>query len=262
MRLVIKFIPLLMILAGCSLKKIDLNLPTQSVAIERKSEILARLNAEVARLKSYRVFGIAKNNIGDDTYRVRYLFASRHPEDLHFQSLPINSGIALTVLKSNGINAVLLDNGPRIAYTAKGDKNLLEKALGAPILSSDVQYLLSGRVPERILNSSPSVFEGSDNILISDAARREVYEIDTTTFLLKKATVLTSSKRSIAWNAQWDAYEETHTGVMIPTLMVLEIPSKSYQGTFSWRSMEYNPNLNDALFDPKVPEGWDIEQHR
>lgn len=262
MRLVLQFSALLILLTGCSLKKIDLQLPEQSVSIERKSDILARLNNETTNLKSYRVFGVAKNEIGDDTYRVRYIFAARYPEDLHFQSLPINSGIALTVLKSNGVNAVFLDNAPKIAYTAKGDKNLLERALGAPILSRDVRHLLSGRVPERVLNSSPNVFERPGSILISDAAQKEVYELDSNTLLLKNATVLSSSKRSIAWTAFWGEYEKIPTEEILPKLMVLEIPSKSYRGTFSWRSVEYNPSLNHSLFEPSVPEGWKSERQR
>lgn len=262
MRLVIQYFALLFLFCGCSLKKVDLNLPDRAVSIDRKSEVIDKLNSQIVNLKSYRVFGVAKNEIDDHTYRVRYIFATRHPEDLHFQSLPINSATALTVLKSNGKDAVLLDTGPEIAYLAKGDESLLERALGAPILSRDVQYLLSGRIPERVLRSSPVVFEGNGSIVITDENQHEVYEIDPNTWVLKKATVLKSSKRSISWKAYWSDYETGPTGEVIPKAMILEIPSKSYRGTFSWRSVDYNPTLKQNLFDPKVPEGWKREKYR
>lgn|GEM_PF-4016171 len=249
------------LLAGCSAKHVHLDLPSNSAPTERSRELLLKIKDKANQLATYRVFGVARNKIGDDTYRVRYLFVARAPSNLRFESFPMNSGMAMTALKSDGGNSIFLDLAPEIIYVGRSKDSLMKKVLGVPVPPNDVIYLLAGIVPLNELEgrSNPVIFESEESVWLRSDNQQRVYELDPKTLNLRKLTVFKSNKKTLVWQALWDGYSESEIGDSIPTQMTIELPAADYFGTFNWRIAEYNPELSPDLFDTTPPVGWEIK---
>lgn len=250
-----------LLLVGCSTKRVHLDLPSKSASMDRSQDLIAKIKDRANQLATYRVFGVARNKIGDETYRVRYLFVSRAPTSLRFESFPMNSGIAMTALKSDGSNSIFLDLAPEIVYMGRTQDSLMKKVLGVPVPPSDVIYLLAGLVPLNELegSSKPVIFESENSVWLRSANEQRVYELDPQTLNLRRLTVFKSNKKTLIWQAMWEGYSESDGGDSIPTQMSIELPAADYLGTFNWRIAEYNPDLSPELFDPTPPPGWQIK---
>ncbi len=246
---------LILIFGGCSAKKIDLGLPQAEVSPERRAVILNDYFHDRDEVKAFRGLAVARNKIKDDLFKVRYIFLASTDGRLRIDSLPVNSGIVMTVLKSDGQRAVLLDNAPKIAYVTSADDNLLDRALNVPLAPSRLPFLLAARIPKsQIVAQRSAIYENDDEIILLDKAQNEVYRFNGLSRTLLRLTKLNEKNTEIIWELSW-AYDGDSKESQ-PSLMTLRLPSKDYSGSFSWRVFEINPEISTELFKAVIPGGW------
>lgn len=243
--------------SGCATSFKGIDLPDKQVTESRGRQILSLLQNESAQLTSFRGMALVEHNIGKDHYRVRYLFAVKTPENIHFQALPTTSGMAMSILKSDGKKAAFLDTAPQIAYMDVADEGIVKRALSVPIPPGDLLYLLAGKVPQRVFTpgSSVRVLEVGEKLFLVVGQEKETYEINTNTNLLSRAVYKDNIKGKVTLDINWSA----PNGETVPTVIELKIPSDSYNGTLTWRTTEVNPELKASLFDPTPPIGWEVK---
>ncbi len=247
---------LLFAISGCAAKKINLGLPNNEVPIEKRQQIIDSLTTVSSQPQTFKGLALARNKIGKDFFKVRYVFAVADDGRLRIDSLPINSGVVMTVLKSDGHKAILLDNSPKIAYTAVADENLLKKVLGVPLKPRRLPYFLTARVPSSEFTAlMPSVFETEAEIIIVNSSMTEVYRFERGSRLLKRITALNKSQTRIEWELEWEFQNDS----TVPNVMKLRLPQSKYEGVFQWRIFEINPDLSEELFNTEIPKGWKIE---
>lgn len=249
-----------LICSGCGSSFKGIKLPDTRLSESRGRQILAHLQNESAKLKSFRGMALAEHNIGKDHYRVRYLFAVKSPENIHFQALPTTSGMAMSILKSDGKKAAFLDTAPQIAYMDVADEGIVKRALSVPLPPEDLLYLLAGKVPQRIFTpgSPVRVLEAGEKVFLVVGQEKETYEINSKTNLLSRAVYKDNIRGKVTLDISWNSPNKD----TVPTVIELTIPSDSYSGTLTWRTTEINPTLKSSLFDPTPPQGWEVKDFK
>jgi hypothetical protein len=244
-----------LLLGGCSLKKIDLNLPQYEVSSERRLSILNDYFHNPEEVRTFRGLALARNKIKSDLFKVRYVFLANSDGRLRIDSLPVNSGVVMTVLKSDGKRAVLLDNAPKIAYLATADDKLLDRALNVPLSPARLPALLAARIPRtQIAVEKSFIYETGNEVILFDKAENEIYRFDSAYRTLMRLTKLNQKNSEVIWELSWDYHDESKDKT--PLSMTLSLPTKSYLGSFYWRVFEINPDLDSGHFEASIPNGW------
>lgn len=190
----------------------------------------------------------------DEVFSFRYAVASKQPERLRVDLLPVEGAYTLGLLVVRGAEALVLDSQSKRYSSGCEAKAVFEKFFSLRGVTPDVvQGLLVGRIAGVQCAAAQVYRQSSSRLLLVDTIARQAWEVDEASGVVQSVTLLDDSLEHVqvrATRSYPPQQDKIHVEIYRPV---------TASATMKVRRLTINPAISDQLFQVAVPHGYEDE---